>query len=91
MKIGFNSQAEWQKLKQRVPNPAFQNEILVSGRVVADPTQPLGYYLDPATTSVPDGTFPEAIYSMREVTEKMGTWAGYDVYVIFRVKVENYL
>ena len=88
MRIGFNSAEQFQKMQNLAGS---KNEAYIFGLVVPDTSYPLGFYLDPSTTSVPDGFVPELQKSMREVTENLEQWKGQKVYVALHVKIRKYL
>ena len=91
MRIGFNSAEQFQKFQELMSFPASKNQAWIFGQVVADNSYPLGFYLDPSTTEVPDLMSPEVQYSMREVTENLERWKGQKVYVVLHVKIQKYL
>jgi len=82
--VGFNSTAEFQKMRVLA---GTQQSILVESVVVADSRQPLGFFLDPKSTSVPEGLIPELVQPMHTVSDNLNVWNGQNV--AFLVKVEQ--
>ena len=82
--VGFNSAAEFQKLRVLA---ATQQYVFVEGLVIADPTQLLGFFLDPKSTLAPEGLIPELVQPMRTVSDNLNVWNGQNV--AFMVKVEQ--
>jgi hypothetical protein len=80
--VGFNSATEFQKLSN-----AINQTLFVEGVVVPDSRQSLRFFLDPNSTSSPEGLIPELVQPMRTVRDNLNTWSGQ--YVAFVVKVQQ--
>jgi hypothetical protein len=48
--IGFNDGAEWQALVELADRLGQERAPYISGRLVVDSAEPLGFYFDPSTT-----------------------------------------
>jgi hypothetical protein len=81
--VGFTSATEFQKLS----NTAVNQTLYVEGIVVPDSRQSLRFFLDPNSTSLPEGLIPELVQPMRTVRDNLNTWSGQ--HVAFLVKVQE--
>jgi hypothetical protein len=81
--VGFDSSADFNGV---LGDPSY---LIVSGNVVADPTQPLGFYLDPTSTSTTKIVTPEQVQAMRTVGQNVQYWAGQTIAFTVSVKQTN--
>lgn len=79
--VGFDSAADFDGV---LGNPPY---LIVSGIVIGDPTQPLGFFLDPASTSTTKIVTPEQVQPMRNVSQYLQAWTGKTV--AFTVSVQQ--
>ena len=81
--VGFDSAADFNGV---LGNPSY---LIVSGTVVGDPAQPLGFFLDPTSTSTTRIVTPEQVQAMRSVSQSVQAWGGKTVAFTVSVKQTN--
>ena len=81
--VGFDSAADFNGV---LGDPPY---LIVSGTVIGDPTQPLGFFLDPASTSTTTIVTPEQVQAMRTVSQSVQPWAGKTVAFMVSVQQTN--
>ena len=79
--VGFDSATDFNNV---LGDPSY---LIVSGIVIGDPTQPLGFFLDPTSTSTTKVVTPEQVQAMRTVGQSVQYWTGKTV--AFTVSVQQ--